>query len=148
MEKEEKEEDLTNNIPRLCMPCDGPNCEKKRDATNRCGRCRLRYYCSVICQKADWKQEHKHDCIDWNEMKEKHEASVVSKNDSSSPEKVQSIGMDEEDNTTVMNTEDHECPICLSSPIRQPLVLPDCKHTFCSSCTCASKHKNLSPTVT
>ena len=48
--------------------CAGPGCDRHVKADGRpleqCGKCRRTYYCSVVCQTADWKREggHKAEC--------------------------------------------------------------------------------------
>lgn len=39
----------------LVRRCDG-------EATNACGRCLARYYCSRQCQTSHWKEEHRNEC--------------------------------------------------------------------------------------
>ena len=48
-------------IKTRCMNCDIYGQKEKK--LKRCGKCRRVYYCSVKCQRADWK-EHKKVCGD------------------------------------------------------------------------------------
>lgn len=41
----------------LCVKCGSPNNLKG------CSRCKLVFYCSQVCQKADWKEGHKEICV-------------------------------------------------------------------------------------
>ena len=43
-----------NSVRMICHHCGAPS-------TKRCGRCRLRRYCSTECQQADW-PDHKPHC--------------------------------------------------------------------------------------
>ena len=54
------EEKFTNIVPSAPPSCNKPNCLKQ--ATNRCGRCQLIWYCSRECQGIDWKK-HKKVCV-------------------------------------------------------------------------------------
>ena len=49
--------------PHLCAGCQQQHVDKKLSA---CGRCRHHYYCSVKCQKEDWKQHKIMCCIKMN----------------------------------------------------------------------------------
>ena len=40
------------------------NCPCGAKGTKKCGRCHIQPYCSKECQKAHWKNEHKHDCVE------------------------------------------------------------------------------------
>jgi hypothetical protein len=55
----------------LCHTC-GVLETKQRKKLLRCGKCAAVYYCSVACQRQDWKS-HKRDCAYEVENKEKHE---------------------------------------------------------------------------
>lgn len=38
------------------------NCQSMKDSMKKCGRCKRVYYCSIECQKNNWK-DHKKDCV-------------------------------------------------------------------------------------
>jgi hypothetical protein len=38
------------------------NCDDSHGNLKKCGRCESVRYCSLECQKADWKRSHKHVC--------------------------------------------------------------------------------------
>ena len=99
------------------IECD--QCEKSHPS-KRCSRCHLTYYCGVECQKLHWKT-HKADCTPVDEMKNR----LVGVSNISS-----STAIEEE---TKQGTSEC-CSICLSEPIENPIVLPDCGHTFCFAC--------------
>merc|ERR1712034_232364 len=45
--------------------CSSYECKKVEPyigAFKHCGRCRLKYYCSIKCQKKHWKNGHKEEC--------------------------------------------------------------------------------------
>ena len=45
--------------------CSSHECKKVEPqvgAFKHCGRCRLKYYCSIKCQKKHWKNGHKEEC--------------------------------------------------------------------------------------
>lgn len=48
----------TGPAPTLHNPCGGCN---RKEGLHKCGRCRVRFYCSQNCQKADW-PKHKLEC--------------------------------------------------------------------------------------
>lgn len=111
--------DLTQGIPRECITCDGPTCEN-RAPTKRCSRCRTEYYCSIKCQRARW-DEHRPYCVPLEQMIQASDDSVPL--DPSIFEK-----------STVGSDQDHECPICYSQPMDQPVQLKSCRHSFCTRC--------------
>jgi len=55
----------------LCHTC-GVLETKQRKKLLRCGKCAAAYYCSIACQRQDWKS-HKRDCAFEVENKAKHE---------------------------------------------------------------------------
>jgi hypothetical protein len=59
------------NIP----ACDG--CGNDYSGKLRCSRCECSFYCSKDCQKAAWKQGHKHECSSAKERAQKVAKSVV-----------------------------------------------------------------------
>ena len=103
-------------MPRDCITCDGPNCANT-GPTKRCSRCHTVYYCSVDCQKKNWK-DHKRYCLDINSMRNEVDLKSFSK-EIASPD------------VTPINT---ECCICLGEPIQDPVTLKSCRHAFCSAC--------------
>jgi hypothetical protein len=42
-------------------PCQGPRCAAV--GTRSCGRCKNAWYCTVTCQRNDWKSRHKAVCV-------------------------------------------------------------------------------------
>jgi tetratricopeptide (TPR) repeat protein len=94
-----------------CDQCQTPNPAK------RCSRCHTTFYCSVQCQKEHWKT-HKADCIPLQTMKSEIDG-VRSINALESAAKEPITGT---------------CSICLSEPMENPTMLPDCHHAFCFSC--------------
>ncbi|KAF9102276.1 hypothetical protein BGX27_011105 [Mortierella sp. AM989] len=47
---------------KTCAAKSCENKETKKDAFQRCGGCKKRYYCSRLCQVNDWKDGHKKSC--------------------------------------------------------------------------------------
>jgi len=45
-----------------CSSCECKKFEFQIGAFKHCGRCRLKYYCSIKCQKKHWKNGHKQEC--------------------------------------------------------------------------------------
>jgi tetratricopeptide (TPR) repeat protein len=94
---------------RAYIECDGCG---QRDPAHKCSRCKCAFYCSVDCQRQHWNKEHKKTCVPIEKI-------------------VQAIPEVEDSLVTPLNS---ECGICLEEPIKQPVVLPDCRHAFCFSC--------------
>jgi tetratricopeptide (TPR) repeat protein len=112
--------DVTVGIPRDCITCDGPGCDRP-GPMKRCARCRATYYCSVACQKSDWVNGgHKPYCFPNEMMYQK------SREDQAGPPLDRSL-------LQPSAVPDTECPICLDTT-RQPVTLKQCQHTFCTSC--------------
>ncbi|KAF8292379.1 hypothetical protein DL93DRAFT_921477 [Clavulina sp. PMI_390] len=63
----ENSEKLARDTPGIQMPtrqsfvCGLPGCTSTAPAALRCVRCKLQCYCSVECQKPDWRR-HKKFC--------------------------------------------------------------------------------------
>ena len=54
-----------NQKVRTKTQCSFYECKKVEPqvgAFKHCGKCRLKYYCSIKCQKKHWKNEHKEEC--------------------------------------------------------------------------------------
>ena len=54
-----------NQEVRTRTQCSAPECKKSEPqvgAFKHCGRCQLKYYCSINCQKKHWKNGHKEEC--------------------------------------------------------------------------------------
>ncbi len=51
-----------NKPEHFANKCFNPNCDRLKDATQRCARCRSAIYCGVSCQKAHW-PTHKTVCL-------------------------------------------------------------------------------------
>ena len=54
-----------NQKVRTRTQCSAYECKKiepQVGAFKHCGRCRLKYYCSIKCQKNHWKNGHKEEC--------------------------------------------------------------------------------------
>jgi MYND finger len=68
-------------------------------------------YCSVDCQRQHWIDQHKEECVPIDK-------------------RVPVIPSVEESLVTPLNS---ECGICFEDPIKQPVVLPRCRHAFCFS---------------
>jgi len=114
-------------IDRMCIQCDGPNCEAWGPA-KRCSRCRCRYYCSVACQKADWKLHKKKCSLSFKSQFENLVASGLDQDTADSF--LKSIAGDEK-KTEAVNT---ECPICFANPPNNAITLKACGHAFCYTC--------------
>jgi tetratricopeptide (TPR) repeat protein len=80
--------------------------------SKRCARCKCVFYCSVDCQRQHWNREHKKECIP-------------------TQKRIPIIPLMNETLVTPLNS---ECGICLEEPIKQPVVLPACRHAFCFPC--------------
>jgi MYND finger/Zinc finger, C3HC4 type (RING finger) len=111
--------DETVGIPRDCITCDGPGCDRP-GPTKRCARCRATYYCSAACQKRDWANGHKPSCFPVEMVARKW------REDQAGPPLDRSL-------VQLSTIPDTECPICLETT-RQPVTLRQCEHTFCTSC--------------
>ena len=85
-----------------CAYCMGP-------AENKCQRCLITYYCSKECQKAHWKEGHKHNCVHPNDRKASKQPDVKKK------------------------AEINECAICLEG-LNDNLQKLECGHTFHRKC--------------
>jgi hypothetical protein len=49
-----------------CAPCSNPSCEKwetEAKGFKSCSACKGVAYCSRVCQKEDWKAQHKSTCV-------------------------------------------------------------------------------------
>jgi len=49
-------------LPMKSLPCDRVGCVES--GLHRCVRCLVARYCSVDCQKMDWKEQHKKQCLE------------------------------------------------------------------------------------
>jgi tetratricopeptide (TPR) repeat protein len=94
---------------RAYIECDGCG---QRNPSHKCSRCKCVFYCSVDCQRQHWIGQHKKECVPIDK-------------------RVPVIPPVEESLVTPLNS---ECGICLEDPIKQPVVLPRCRHAFCFSC--------------
>ena len=57
-DKKKKITDLLSNLSSMCRVCG-----KKGERYKQCSRCTCVYYCSVDCQRKDWKENgHKEEC--------------------------------------------------------------------------------------
>lgn len=121
--------DLTEGIPRECIECDGPECNE-RNPSKRCSRCRCVYYCSVDCQKRAWKF-HKAECHSLDFMRRETTEELFDPSHLlSSSGSAGSTGIKE------------ECSICLN-PIKDPVTLKECKHSFCTACMVAWQARSV-----
>ncbi|GAX19969.1 hypothetical protein FisN_1Lh557 [Fistulifera solaris] len=109
------------------ITCDAERCTKSNPA-HRCSRCKITYYCSPTCQKADWKR-HKLGCPPLDEARKLHANST----------NVNELGLNE--GITFLKEGNHEslgpCGICLEETIDDPVIFDKCKHAFC--CTCLDR---------
>jgi fido (protein-threonine AMPylation protein) len=48
-------------IVKICQNCHSK--PKSGEELKRCGRCKSAFYCSVDCQKADWRKGHQKECV-------------------------------------------------------------------------------------
>ena len=48
--------EILENIPKVCICC-------QASTSSKCGRCKLRYYCSISCQRNDW-PVHRDECAE------------------------------------------------------------------------------------
>eukprot|EP00562_Extubocellulus_spinifer_P013026 CAMPEP_0178543676 /NCGR_PEP_ID=MMETSP0697-20121206/2713_1 /TAXON_ID=265572 /ORGANISM="Extubocellulus spinifer, Strain CCMP396" /LENGTH=416 /DNA_ID=CAMNT_0020176147 /DNA_START=73 /DNA_END=1320 /DNA_ORIENTATION=- len=122
----------TVGVGREYITCDGPNCNEV-NPPKRCSKCKCTYYCSVQCQKAHWKHEHKADCRDIDWMREQQVANLRGDGGGNGEEEggaadvsAVSSGADAEANTC--------CYICLEDTIKDPFAIPGCGHVCCFSC--------------
>ncbi|KAK7006258.1 hypothetical protein R3P38DRAFT_2555800 [Favolaschia claudopus] len=69
-------------VPRAC---DNLQCDKlmPRRTCKVCGNCRSSYYCSRLCQKADWNAGHRHGCAALRERRRSQSYSSTSAKDKS-----------------------------------------------------------------
>lgn len=126
MEKANNDEprrDLMVGIPRDCITCDAPTCQK-RAPSNRCGDCRAAYYCSKECQKAG-RKIHIQSCT--------HTVSRIKSKESDGET------TDEQEHRykiippTAIDPK-VSCPVCHEQPIQHPVKLACCGHSFCTRC--------------
>lgn len=106
-----------SDIPHDCIECDSPACSNG-NPTKCCSRCKVVYYCSVDCQKENWKA-HKSDCDLGKRVLEEKDLSLPS---------VDAVELSVEPQNT------DECPICLAPEMIKPFVIRECRHQFCYAC--------------
>lgn len=115
--------DLTVGIPRDCITCDGPGCDRP-NPTKRCSRCRMAYYCSATCQKKHWSiGDHKPYCFPLEMMIRK-----------TNEDQAEGPPLDRSLLQPTAAADATECPICLERPPREPVTLKKCQHTYCTVC--------------
>ena len=112
---------------RHCTQFIGCECCGKLNAKMRCSRCQLAHYCSRECQVKDWKQEHKSDCADLEELRKEHSFRVQCQLSSTKLEN------NEQKQHQVLKAEP-KCAICFEQPMVKPVVLEKCHHAFCFPC--------------
>jgi hypothetical protein len=62
----ERETIVQKHTANPCAPCSNPSCnnfETEPKGFKKCSRCKSVAYCSINCQKKDWKAQHKSTCI-------------------------------------------------------------------------------------
>jgi hypothetical protein len=62
----EREAVFQKHTANPCAPCANPPCEnweKEPKEYKTCSRCKSIAYCSIKCQKRDWKAQHKAECV-------------------------------------------------------------------------------------
>jgi tetratricopeptide (TPR) repeat protein len=102
-------EEFDSKAFRAYIECDGCG---QRNPAHKCSRCKCAFYCSTACQRQHWNREHKKACIPFEK-------------------RVPVIPQMEESLVIPLNS---ECGICFEEPIKQPVVLQDCRHAFCFPC--------------
>jgi hypothetical protein len=61
----EREAVVQKHTANPCAPCANPSCnnlETEPKEFKKCSRCKSVAYCSIDCQKKDWKAQHKSTC--------------------------------------------------------------------------------------
>lgn len=106
--------------------CDNEDCNKP-GARKRCTGCKCAFYCSIACQRADWKSQHKQVC---KRMQRQNTQTTVAMQ----ADQIDAGGAAAATATTTDTTSDVDvCAICLGPPVA-PCPLPDCQHEFCYAC--------------
>jgi hypothetical protein len=49
--------------------CGKEGCVPPQDLCMKCAKCKVASYCSVAHQRYDWKTKHKHECLEWTNMR-------------------------------------------------------------------------------
>jgi MYND finger len=119
--------DRIQHFSRDCIECDG-GCGRI-NPKKRCSQCHIRYYCSVQCQKKDWKK-HKEYCMPIAEMITDDEIEQYD-NEHNIPSIVPE---------SVLNK---ECPICLEVLAANCIILIECNHAVCTTCVLEGQHYHL-----
>jgi MYND finger/RING-type zinc-finger len=89
----------------------------KENPSKRCSKCRCTFYCSVECQKEHW-SKHKAGC---------RPILILGKQMNGAP----NVADEELEQLESVNS---CCSICLEEPIVNPIILKDCRHSFCLKC--------------
>lgn len=106
--------------------CDNEDCNKP-GARKRCTGCKCAFYCSIACQRADWKSQHKQVC---KRMQRQNTQTTVAMQ----ADQIDAGGAAAATATATDTTSDVDvCAICLGPPVA-PCPLPDCQHEFCYAC--------------
>jgi TPR repeat protein len=114
-----------------CKVCAKDGCGALIDESNKCSRCRLVYYCSRDCQRADWKA-HKAKCNAAVEEKAAQDARANKQSRMRTAAKGAGAGAGADANHDAV---EEECPICLDLLVDPLSPCPaQLKHRCCRVC--------------
>jgi hypothetical protein len=114
----DSDDDEPTIVPFAELVCDSPGCTQKAPAF-KCSRCRCTYYCSVDCQRNDWKRHKKEDCEHFETSAENAIRKELWKIPVSGRGRLCDTCEKDETSTGMR---------------RGMIVLPDCEHAFCYRC--------------